>query len=307
MDYICAKDFSLKNTCVTIGKFDGVHLGHRLLLERLAGEKQETGGRSVVFTFDFHPGMFFGSSRKLIYTEEEKKEILSGCGVDVLVAYPFTEATSAVEAEDFIADILVGQLGASFIAVGEDNRFGHNRRGDARMLARFGKAFGYGLSVCERVKYAGEAISSTRIREQITAGGMEEAARMLGSYYHVAGEVVHGRGMGGTLGFPTINLIPPPDKLLPPNGVYMTRTILPEGVFFGVTNVGVRPTVGVQEETWVETCLLDYRGDCYGKHVKTEFLHLERKEMRFLDVSLLREQVLRDLDSCRAYFRGGME
>ncbi len=302
MDYLCAKDVSLQDTCVTIGKFDGVHLGHRLLLEKLSVEKQRAGGKSVVFTFDFHPGMFFGSSGKLIYTQEEKKEILAGCGVDVLVAYPFTELTSAVEAEDFIADILIGQLGAKFIAVGEDNRFGHNRRGDARMLKGFQKDFGYGLAVCERVKYAGEAISSTRIREQIIAGNMEEAAQMLGSRYHVAGEVGRGRGLGGTLGFPTINLIPPQEKLLPPNGVYMTRTTLPDGVFFGVTNVGLRPTVGVQDKPWVETCLLNYRGDCYGKQVKTEFFHFEREERRFLDVSLLREQVLRDMESCRAYF-----
>ncbi len=302
MEYICAKDFSLQNTCVTIGKFDGVHLGHRLLLKKLSGEKEKSGGKSVVFTFDFHPGMFFGNNAKLIYTEEEKKTLLAACGVDVLVAYPFTKETSAMEAEDFIADILAGQLGAKFIAVGEDNRFGHNRRGDAQMLKRFREKFGYGLAVCERVEYAGEAISSTRIRGQIMAGEMEEAARMLGSCYFVAGNILHGKKLGGRLGFPTINLIPPKEKLLPPNGVYMTRTYLPEGVFSGVTNVGVRPTVGQQKEPWVETYLLGYGGDCYGKPAKTEFLHFERPERKFADIGMLRDQIAKDKERCRAYF-----
>lgn len=303
MEYICTRDFSLQNTCVTIGKFDGVHLGHRLLLEKLSGEKKRTGGKIVVFTFDFHPGIFFGSHAKLIYTAEEKKALLSECGVDALVAYPFTKETSTMEAEDFIAEILAGQLGAKFVAVGEDNRFGHNRRGDAKMLEHFQKEFGYGLAVCERVGYAGEAISSTRIREQILLGRMEEAAHMLGSCYFVAGNILHGKKLGGTLGFPTINLIPPKEKLLPPNGVYMTRTCLPAGTFLGVTNVGVRPTVGRQEEVWVETCLLDYSGDCYGELAKTEFLHFERPERKFEEIGMLRDQIARDQKRCQAYFK----
>lgn len=305
MEYIRARDFSLQNTCVTIGKFDGVHVGHRLLLGRLAQEKQKNGGKSVVFTFSFHPGMFFDGGLKLIYTEEEKKAVLAGCGVDVLVAYPFTGETSAMEAEDFIKDILAGQLNAKFIAVGEDNRFGHNRRGDAGMLARHAEDFGYGLAVCERVRYAGEAVSSTRIREQIEVGNMEEAAAMLGANYHVAGTVMHGRGLGRTLGFPTLNLVPPEEKLLPPNGVYMTKTILPDGVFCGVTNVGVRPTFGEGNRAWVETCLLDYAGDCYGKHVRTEFLHFSRGERKFADAEQLRRQVAKDKENCRAYFAAG--
>lgn len=304
MEYICTKDFSLQNTCVTIGKFDGVHLGHRLLLKKLAGEKEKTGGKIVIFTFDFHPGIFFGSNARLIYTEEEKKALLSECGVDVLVAYPFTQETSAMEAEDFIAGILAGQLGAKFIAVGEDNHFGHNRRGNAGMLKRFQEEFGYGLAVCGRVKHAGEAISSTRIREQIMAGEMEEAAHMLGSCYFVAGNVAHGKKLGAVLGFPTINLVPPKEKLLPPNGVYMTRTHLPDGVFCGVTNVGVRPSVGNQEEVWVETCLLGYGGDCYGKPAKIEFLHFERPERKFEDIQMLRGQIAKDKEQCLEYFKG---
>lgn len=302
MEYIRSKDFSLQNTCVTLGKFDGVHRGHRLLLRRLAEEKKKNGRTSVVFTFDFHPGMFFGDSAKLIYTEEEKKEVLAECGVDVLVAYPFTKETSATEAEDFIADILAGQLGAKYIAVGTDNRFGHNRRGDVRMLAQYAEKFGYAFTACEKVQYAGEEVSSTRIRAQLAAGNMEEAAEMLGDFYHVAGIVEHGRQLGRTLGFPTINLIPPAEKLLPPKGVYMTRTTLPDGVFYGITNIGVRPTVGEQERTWVETCLFDYEGDCYGKFAKTEFLHFERAERKFADVGELRQQIARDKEKGRAYF-----
>lgn len=268
MDSIRTEDFSLQNTCVTIGKFDGVHLGHRLLLEKIYNKKQETGGKSVVFTFDFHPGMFFGGNEKLIYTDQEKEAILKACGVDVLIAYPFTEKTSAMEAEDFIREILVGRLGASFIAVGEDNRFGHKRRGDAGMLLRYSEDFGYGLCACRKVQYGGEAVSSTRIRRTILLGDMEAAGGMLGACFHVVGEVGHGKSLGKTLGFPTLNLVPPAKKLLPPNGVYMTRTTLPAGVFDGITNVGVRPSVGAQENPWVETFLLGYDGECYGEIAK---------------------------------------
>ncbi|MDE7326752.1 MAG: bifunctional riboflavin kinase/FAD synthetase [Lachnospiraceae bacterium] len=305
MDSIRTEDFSLQNTCVTIGKFDGVHLGHRLLLEKINRKKQETGGKSVVFTFDFHPGMFFGGNGKLIYTEQEKEAILSACGVDVLVAYPFTEKTSEMEAEDFIREILCRQLGASFLAVGEDNRFGHNRRGDAAMLARYGKKLGYGLCVCKKVEFKGESISSTRIRQSILSGDMEAAAGMLGACYHVAGVVKHGKSLGKTLGFPTLNLVPPPEKLLPPNGVYMTKPTLPEGVFNGVTNVGVRPSVGIQSEPWVETSLLGYTANCYGKTAKTEFLHFCRPEQKFGSIEKLCAQIAQDLKECRAYFGCG--
>lgn len=302
MDSIRTEDFSLQNTCVTIGKFDGVHLGHRLLLEKIYNKKQETGGKSVVFTFDFHPGMFFGGNEKLIYTDQEKEAILKACGVDVLIAYPFTEKTSAMEAEDFIREILVGRLGASFIAVGEDNRFGHKRRGDAGMLLRYSEDFGYGLCACRKVQYGGEAVSSTRIRRTILLGDMEAAGGMLGACFHVVGGVGHGKSLGKTLGFPTLNLVPPAKKLLPPNGVYMTRTTLPAGVFDGITNVGVRPSVGAQENPWVETFLLGYDGECYGEIAKVEFLHFCRPEQNFGSVEMLRQQIARDLDGCYSYF-----
>ena len=256
----------------------------------------------MVFTFDFHPGMFFGGNEKLIYTDQEKEAILKACGVDVLIAYPFTEKTSAMEAEDFIREILVGRLGASFIAVGEDNRFGHKRRGDAGMLLRYSEDFGYGLCACRKVQYGGEAVSSTRIRRTILLGDMEEAGRMLGACFHVVGEVGHGKSLGKTLGFPTLNLVPPAKKLLPPNGVYMTRTTLPAGVFDGITNVGVRPSVGAQENPWVETFLLGYDGECYGEIAKVEFLHFCRPEQNFGSVEMLRQQIARDLDGCYSYF-----
>lgn len=302
MDYICAEDFLLQHTCVTIGKFDGVHLGHRLLLEKLSRQKQKTGQKSVVFTFDFHPGLFFGSSEALLYTAQEKKALLESCGVDVLIAYPFTKKTSAMEAEDFISDLLVRKLGASFIAVGEDNHFGHHRRGDVAMLAHFQKSLGYELCVCKKVQYAGEAISSTRIRQTILQGDMDKANKMLGGAFHVSGIVQHGRSLGRTLGFPTINLKVPKEKLLPPNGVYITRTRLREGTFCSVTNVGVRPSVGTEETLWVETCLLDYQGDCYGETAIVEFLHFVRPEKKFGSLDELRLQIAQDKEACRQYF-----
>lgn len=303
MEYINTEEFCLKHTCVTLGKFDGIHLGHRLLLQQLAEEKKRSGAKSVVFTFDFHPGMFFSrNGGQLIYTPEEKMEILKEAGADILIAYPFTRETSGMEAEDFIEQVLVKKLGAEMIAVGKDNRFGHNRRGNAAMLQAFSKRCGFRAVVCDKLRDGEDIISSTLIRKELGVGNIERANRLLGAPYHISGRIEHGRQLGRKLGFPTINLIPPEDKLLPPRGVYASRTLLPSGIYYGVTNVGVRPTVGTQRNAWVETCLLDYQGECYGEPARTEFCHFMRPEQQFADIDALRQQIARDKKNCAGYF-----
>lgn len=305
MEYINSTDFKLQHTCVTLGKFDGIHRGHRLLLSQLEEKKREYGGKSVVFTFDFHPGMLFSNNNiPLIYTEQEKREMLREAGVDVLIAYPFTKETSGMEAEDFIRSILVEKLGVKALAVGADNRFGHNRRGNAEMLKSFGKEYGFLVTACDKVREGGEIISSSRIRRELLDGHIETANLLLGMPYHVTGMVTHGKQLGRKLGFPTINLIPEEGKLLPPRGVYATRTLLPEGYYEGITNVGIRPTVGEQNRAWVETSLFGYNGDCYGSNVKIEFYHYMRPELRFPDVTALQQQLQKDKELGKAFFSG---
>ena len=283
MEYIHSSDFSLKSTCVTLGKFDGLHVGHQKLMQELAKGKKEGGRKSVVFTFDFHPSMFLAKEAyKLIYTEKEKQQMLAAAGIDVFISYPFTRETSSMEAEDFIRQVLVKQLDAKLIVVGEDNRFGHNRRGDAQMLLRFGREYGFHVTVCEKVRFDNDVVSSTKIREELLRGNMERAGAMLGEPYYVSGVVEHGRALGRTIGFPTINLV------------------TSEETYTGMTNVGVRPTVGQQKKAWVETYLFDYSGDCYGEQAITKLLHFVRPEKQFKSVDELREQLACDTLVCQS-------
>lgn len=302
MEYINAKDFQLYNTCVTLGKFDGIHLGHRRLLNELSQQKK-SDWQSVVFTFDFHPGMLLaGKEQQVIYTQEEKQEILAGLGIDVLIAYPFSAETAAIPAEEFISRILAGQLDMRWIAVGKDNRFGHKRRGDVAMLQAFAEEAGYGVSAVDKVRLGGEIVSSTRIREELLAGRIEQANELLGAPYHIRGTVEHGKKLGRTIGVPTLNVIPSAEKLLPPRGVYATRTTIDGKEYIGMTNIGVRPTVGEQKLPWIETNLFDFGRECYGLGVSTSFYHYLRPEQRFESVEHLRAQLEQDKEEIRRYF-----
>lgn len=258
MEYINTEDFCLEHTCVTLGKFDGIHLGHRLLLQQLAEGKKGGGVKSVVFTFDFPPGTSFsGKGGRVIYTAREKKEILEGLGIDVLVAYPFTKETREMEAEEFIRRILVQKLGAEMVAVGSDNRFGHNRRGDVAMLKDFSIRCGFRSVVCGKVRDQEGVVSSTRIRGEIETGNIEKANRLLGAPYHVSGEISSFMPGGGT--GPAITMLLPDEKLLPPTGLYETRTVLPYGALRGVTEI-TGPAGGGPGGTWIKTFFTDGKG-----------------------------------------------
>lgn len=303
MEYINSCEFRLENSNVTIGKFDGVHIGHRKLLAELTKRRQEKGGKAVVFTFDFHPAkLFVDEKTKLLYTEEEKRALLEEAGVDILIGYPFTKETSSMEAEDFIREVIQKKMDTCFLAVGPDNRFGHNRRGDVQMLQDFSEAYGYEAVVCDKVQYEGEEVSSTRIRKELEDGNMESANAMLGRPFHVSGMVEKGKQLGRKYGFPTINLIPPVEKLLPPNGVYAAHVIMDCKKYCGVANIGLRPTVGEQDRIWVETNIFDYSDDCYGKSATVELVRFMRPEQNFGSVEMLMEQIGKDKENTRRYF-----
>ncbi|MBE5961303.1 MAG: bifunctional riboflavin kinase/FAD synthetase [Lachnospiraceae bacterium] len=303
MEYIYGKtDFQFQNTCVTLGKFDGLHRGHQLLLNELT-KFQKQGLTSVMFTFDYHPGNLFSDREiDLIYTEQEKKELLGRFGTEVLISYPFTEETASMEPEEFITEVLIGKLDAKAIVVGSDYRFGRGRRGDVMMLHDYAAMYGYELIVCEKLQYKGSVISSTRIREAIANGNITEANDMLGHAYTVMGEVVHGRQLGRTIGIPTINVMPKPHKLLPPNGVYASTTTIGDRKYYSVTNIGNKPTVGADEQRGVETHLFDCNEDLYGKMVQVELYAFERSEQKFASVDELKAVMEKDIIFAREYF-----
>lgn len=284
MEIIKGLDFKIENSAVSLGKFDGFHRGHRLLLDRIL---EHPKFHATVFTFD---GILNG---KQIYLEEEKRSLLERLGVEREVLFPFSEKTRSMTPETFIREMLVNQMDAKLICVGEDFHFGKDRRGDVDMLSKYAPQYGYELCVFPKIKEDGEVISSTRIRGELAQGRIEKANRLLGDPYFVRGEVVHGNALGRTIGMPTANLLPGEQKLLPAYGVYATRVEADGKVYGGVTNVGVKPTIGADRAN-VETTLLHFDGDLYGKQITVYFLEFLRPEQRFDSLEELKAQMSRD-------------
>lgn len=303
MEYIAGKtDFRFNNTAVTLGKFDGIHLGHQQLIQ-LAVSYKEQGLTSVMFSFMLHPGNLFSDREfELIYTEEEKLAKLARCGIDVLVSYPFTEATRSMMPESFIKEILVDRLDAKVIIVGNDFRFGYQRSGDVSLLKEYEKTYGFQVIVCDKLKWKNEVISSSAIRSALRAGNLEAVTAMLGQPYFIRGEVSHGRKLGRTIGIPTTNLVPERGKLLPPCGVYASKTLL-GGIYHpGVTNIGYKPTVGEEEYIGVETFIFDFDGDLYGEMIEVALYDYIRPELKLGSIEELVTKMQEDILIAKRYF-----
>lgn len=303
MKYISGNtDFKLKNTAVTLGKFDGLHQGHRLLINEVLSLKEQ-GYRSVMFTFLYHPYNIFSDNEvKLIYTEEEKIARLKALGLDVLISYPFTHETKNIQPEDFIRDILVNKLDVKVIVVGNDFRFGKNRRGDVDMLKAMEAVYGFKVIALEKKHWKDTVISSSIIREELAKGNMEEVNEMLGQAYYIRGKVLHGRKIGRTIGMPTTNLTPSANKLLPPCGVYASRTVIDGILYPGMTNIGYKPTVGADKQKGVETFIYDFDRDLYGQEIDVELLTYERPELKFDNLEDLKRKMEEDLAFGREFF-----
>lgn len=297
MDYVTGTtQFHIEGpSAVSLGKFDGLHRGHQKLIRHVLDQKKK-GLSAVIFTFEKNPTRFLsGLSGQNIMTNQERKEMLERAGIDCLLECPFLPEVAHMEPEVFVEKVLAGQLHASFVAVGKDFRFGYQRKGDYQLLRQMGENLGFRVEVIEKEKSHGRDISSTYVREALHEGNIPLANELLGYRYFVSGEVLHGREIGRTLGLPTTNLLPPADKLLPPNGVYLTRTFLEDETYYGITNIGYKPTVGGETHKGVETFLFDFEGDLYGKHLTVEFLEFERPEQKFKSLEDLKARILSDV------------
>ncbi|MBQ7920266.1 MAG: bifunctional riboflavin kinase/FAD synthetase [Lachnospiraceae bacterium] len=285
-------DFKLNSrSAVAIGKFDGVHLGHRELMQTLM-EKKEEGLMTCVFTFDPSPAVLFGmSDGKELTTKAEKRKIFEEMGIDVLVEFPLSTASAAIPAEDFVKDYLVERLRAKWIVAGEDVSFGAKGTGNAALLNQMAETCDFSVTTISKIAVDGREISSSYIRELVESGEMEKAKKFLGTPYSISGEVSHGKKLGRTIGMPTINVLPGEDKLLPPKGVYYSSVVYNGVIYKAISNVGYKPTVTDEKIMGVESFLFDYEGDLYGKEV-TILLHaFKRPEMKFDSVEALKEQM----------------
>ena len=274
-----------KKTAVTMGKFDGLHRGHQKLVDKIR-EYASDDCESVLCAFDMH--------RDAIMTNRERREHLEG-KIDWLIDCPFTKDLKNMEAEDFIRDILCGKLGAAHIAVGRDFVFGHDKRGSVKMLEAFAGEYGYTLDVIEKERYHDIVISSTYIRDALAQGDVELAEKLLGYPYELTGIVQHGQQLGRTLGFPTMNIEPEAQKIMPRYGVYACRVKIDGKWYNGVGNAGVKPTVTDERRRLLEVYVYGYVGDAYGKEVTARFCGFERPEVKFGSVDELKEQVMKDM------------
>ena len=290
--------YNKAKSVITIGTFDGVHIGHKKILERIIHSAQELGCQSVVLTFFPHPRMVLqdSSSVKLLNTIDEKIILLEKTGIDNLIIHPFDKEFSRLSAEDFVKTILVDQLNIQKIIIGHDHRFGRNRTADINDLIEFGKEFGFDVEQISAQEINEIAVSSTKIRNAILDGNIALANNYLGYNYFFSGEVVKGKQLGRTIGFPTANIHIKEDyKLIPKNGVYIVKSTIEKETIFGMMNIGNRPTVNGENQT-IEVNFFNFDKDIYNEIITVEILEFIREEHKFESIEALKNQIQNDKD-----------
>lgn len=297
-----ATDFKLENdTAVAMGKFDGVHMGHRRLLEEILARKAK-GLAACVFTFDPAPAVLFGQSDgRELTTREEKRVLFRRIGVDILIEFPLDRQSAAILPEEFAREVLARRMNVRFLAAGTDLSFGAGGRGNAGLLQKMAPECGFTVKTIPKVLYKGQEISSTGVRSRIEEGDMEVAEQMLGMPYTIMGKVTHGKKLGRTLGMPTVNLIPPAGKLMPPNGVYFSVVTVRGKRFRAISNIGCKPTVTDERLLGVESYLYDFDEDVYGEEIEVGLLKFRRKEKRFSGVGELKAAMMEDISAGRGF------
>jgi len=296
-------------TCVVIGNFDGVHLGHQAVVKQARAIADARGLRCVVLTFEPHPALVLGRNAPArLTTADERAQLLREHGAHDVLTYPFTQAFAAWTAEQFVNDLIVAELGARVVVVGRNFRFGRDRQGDIPMLRDLGERAGFEAVIATIAGDASGAYSSTRVRHALAAGDVTDAARLLARPHAIQGTVVHGDARGRQIGFPTANLSGV-EQMLPARGVYAVNACIVHKCGgatspwrAGVMNIGVRPTVGGLKEQ-VEVHLLDVCEDLYGQSLRVKLIARIRDELRFASLEALREQITADVQSARSLLK----
>jgi len=294
-----ARPFVQEGSVVTIGNFDGLHMGHRCLLARTRQKAKECRMSCVVLSFWPHPLRVLAAAYAppLLVSREQRLSLFQSQGMDLCLELPFTPALAALSPEEFVREALV-PLNTKEIVVGYDFSLGKKRAGNIAVLTALGEEYGFTLEQLDPVIVGDAVVSSTRVRDLLRAGRVWEASALLGRFHSIVGEVVHGRAVGAALGFPTANLATPMN-ILPRNGVYACRMRVENAIWPAVTNVGIRPSFGVLEHA-VESFILDAHFDLYGKSVELAFVQRLRDEQRFNSPEDLRLRIAQDVDLARA-------
>lgn len=288
---------SAKNVVVTIGTFDGVHLGHKVIIKQLKKAAEELGGESVVLTFFPHPRMVVfpdDNELKLLNTIEERKELLEKAGIDHLIIHPFSKVFSRLTAIEFVRDVLVNRLNIKKMVIGYDHHFGRNREGSFNDLVEFGEVYGFSVEEIPAQDIQQINVSSTKIRTSLLAGEIHAATQFLGYPYFITGTVVKGDKVGREIGFPTANIKPDEKhKLIPKNGVYAVKAVINKKEYKGMLNIGNRPTLKGINET-IEVNIFDFDEEIYGQKIQVNFYERIRDEQAFEDLNELKNQLTID-------------
>ncbi len=294
---------SLEDTVVTIGTFDGVHIGHQKIVKRLISTGKTDGLKSVILTFFPHPRMVLQKdfNIKLINTIDERRDILYGLGLDYLLIKEFTKEFSRLTAEDFVKQILVDKLNAKKVIIGYDHRFGRNRNANIDDLKKFGETYGFEVEEISAQDIDDVAVSSTKIRKALKEGDITKTNAFLGYNFAITGTVTKGKELGRQLNFPTANIkVEETYKLIPKHGSYIVKAIINKTLVYGMMNIGLNPTVNGKKET-IEVHFFNFDSDIYGEHIQIELLNRIRDEEKFESVEALKIQLKKDKQTALTY------
>lgn len=287
---------AIKESVVTIGNFDGLHRGHQVLIKKTKEYAKVNNITSVIFTFKNHPVNYFRPGfLKNIITNEEKEIMLKSMGIDFIINIEFDEYIAKISARKFVKEILLDKLKAKKIIVGHDFTFARNKEGDIKLLQELSKEYGFYLEIVNPIKIDNVRISSTYIRKLINDGNIEDVYKYLGRNYKLSGIVIHAKKLGRTIGFPTANISIDEDMIIPKLGIYATKVYVDEEIYFGATNIGYNPTVN-GDKLSIETNILDFDEDIYGKVITIEFIERIRDEKKFNGIEELKKQLKKDTD-----------
>ena len=289
-------------TILTIGTFDGVHLGHQKVLERLTKEAKNNNLKSTVLTFFPHPRTVLNPNKplKLINSVNERTDLLSKSKIDNLIIHPFDKSFSELDPEKYVLEILVKKLKAKIILIGYDHKFGKNRTADINDLKMYGEKYGFKVIEIKAEEISNIAISSTKIRKAISEGDISTAKEYLGYDVSLSGKIVHGKSIGRTIGFPTANVeVNEGYKLLPKNGVYLIQSIINKKQVFGMMNIGVKPTL-IESSKTIEINFFDFEGNLYDRNIHVDIKQFIRDEIKFDSLELLKSQIQKDKINCNS-------
>lgn len=287
---------------VVLGNFDGVHLGHQKLFDIAKEKAKKTGLQVIALSFYPHPTWVLGNNPKpLLTSREEKKSKIDSMGVDIFIEYPFTKEFANITPEQFFTEILVKQLRARVVIIGSNYYFGKDKKGDILHMKELGQKYEVEICDVDTVKSQGMTISSTNIRNLIIQGDMNKVRQLLGNPYTITGEVVHGKALGRTIGFPTANVEADENRVYPPNGVYASTIKVYNNIYLGITNIGYNPTVQGKSKT-IETNIFNFNEMIYGEEVEIALYQFIRKERRFNSLDELVEQLKQDKKDAKKFF-----